>query len=206
VVPQIAPIFGREPVNINENIKPASFLTNILNRNYIVPELNILLRKVSGQLKGTGIEIRYLDANLPFIKGFPLWPHLSHNDGKKIDISFVYEDELNVVKNKSKSISGYGVFEKPFENEMNQTKICKRNGNPFYDFSRYLTFGTKNKNLKFSIEGNRLLLNVLVDQPQTSKIFIEPHLKQRLKLTSQKIRFHGCKSVRHDDHIHLQIR
>ena len=35
-------------------------------------------------------------------------------------------------------------------------------------------------------------------------IFIEPHLKNRLKIGNNRIRFHGCKAVRHDDHIHFQ--
>jgi len=65
--------------------------------------------------------------------------------------------------------------------------------------------GTKNKQLKFSIKGNHLLLNALLAQAQTSKIFIEPHLKKRLELANKKLRFQGCKATRHDDHIHLQI-
>ena len=30
--------------------------------------------------------------------------------------------------------------------------------------------------------------------------------KTRLLLTSDKIRFHGCQAVRHDDHIHVQLK
>ena len=38
------------------------------------------------------------------------------------------------------------------------------------------------------------------------KIFIEPHLKTRWGLKNyQKIRYHGCHAVRHDDHIHVQL-
>jgi len=40
----------------------------------------------------------------------------------------------------------------------------------------------------------------------TGKIFIEPHLVKRLKLASNKIRFQGCRAVRHDDHLHVQLR
>jgi len=205
IVPKVAPIFGREQIVITQNIKPASFIINILNRNYIVPELNILLNKTALQLNNTGIDIKYLDANFPFIDDFPLWPHLSHNDGKKIDLSFVYEDENGVLINKTKSTTGYGVFEAPMKNEINQTEICKNKGYWFYDFTKYISMGTKNQHLKFSIKGNLLLLNALLAQNKIGKIFIEPHLKQRLKLRHQKIRFQGCKAVRHDDHIHLQL-
>ena len=45
----------------------------------------------------------------------------------------------------------------------------------------------------------------MLKNSNTHKIFIEPHLKQRLGIKNQKVRFHGCGAVRHDDHIHLQI-
>ena len=48
-------------------------------------------------------------------------------------------------------------------------------------------------------------ISILCKSPLTQKVFIESHLKDRMKLQYSKIRFHGCKAVRHDDHIHLQI-
>ena len=33
-----------------------------------------------------------------------------------------------------------------------------------------------------------------------------PHLKARLGLNSNKVRFHGCHAVRHDDHFHVQLK
>ena len=88
IVPEIAPFFGREKVTNSEKIKPTNFMTILLNRNYVQPKLNELLNETGKKLSGTNIEIHYLDANFPFINKFPLLPHLSHNDGKKIDISF----------------------------------------------------------------------------------------------------------------------
>jgi hypothetical protein len=38
------------------------------------------------------------------------------------------------------------------------------------------------------------------------KIFLEPHLAQRLGVSSPLIRFQGCNAARHDDHIHVQVR
>jgi murein endopeptidase len=49
------------------------------------------------------------------------------------------------------------------------------------------------------------LVEILASEKSIGKIFIEPHLKTRLKLTTPKIRFHGCRAVRHDDHIHVQL-
>ena len=42
VIPLAAPFFGREKVRHNDKIKPANYITVLLNRNYIVPELNNL--------------------------------------------------------------------------------------------------------------------------------------------------------------------
>jgi hypothetical protein len=38
------------------------------------------------------------------------------------------------------------------------------------------------------------------------KILLEPHLKARLGLDSDLIRFQGCGAARHDDHIHVESR
>jgi len=146
----------------------------------------------------------YLDANFPFINKFPLLPHLSHSDGKKIDLSFLYSD-TGKISNKKPAVSGYGIFEKPKKNEYNQITICKRKGYWQYDFPKYLTFGSFNTDLKFSSKATKHLLKIILKEPTTQKVFIEPHLKSRLNLKNSKIRFHGCKAVRHDDHIHLQI-
>lgn len=58
-----------------------------------------------------GIQVVYLDTNFPFINKFPLLPHLSHSDGKKIDVSLIYKDEKGKLTNKKPSVSGYGVYD-----------------------------------------------------------------------------------------------
>ena len=154
IIPLISPVFGREKVKHTDKIKPTNYMTVLLNRNYVSPKLNDLLSKTGKKLNGTNIEIHYLDANFPFIDKFPLLPHLGHDDGKKIDISLVYETENGIIINKQKSISGYGVFETPKPNEYDQIKKCLKK-NFLYDFPKYLTFGEINKNLVFSEKGTK---------------------------------------------------
>lgn len=48
-------------------------------------------------------------------------------------------------------------------------------------------------------------LQILIEDKRVEKLFIEPHLKTRLRVESPKIRFQGCRSARHDDHIHFQL-
>ena len=206
IVPLLAPLFGREKIKHTPNIRPAFFLTDLLNRNYVRPELNTLLHQAENTLAGTGIRIHYLDANFPFINGFPLLPHLSHNDGKKIDIAFIYETEDGKISCTQKSVSGYGVFEKPRPDEYNQIKKCLSKGYKHYGFTKYLTLGKINRDLIFSTTGTKQLIQSFLKSPLTGKIFIEPHLKHRLRLTDPRIRYQGCRSVRHDDHIHIQLK
>ena len=206
IVPWIAPIFGREKVQHTDRIKPTNYMTVLLNRNYVRPALNDLLLSTTKKLNKSGIEIRYLDANFPFINKFPLLPHLSHNDGKKIDISLIYETNNGAITTSQKSISGYGVFEDPKSNEYNQIDQCLNNGYFQYDYPKYVTFGKINKELVFSQKGTKILIESILTNKNLGKLFIEPHLKTRMNLVNKKIRYHGCKAVRHDDHIHIQLK
>ena len=180
-------------------------MTVILNRNYVVPDVNLILNNVQDEISGKDIQVNYLDANFPFVVGFPLLPHLSHNDGRKLDLSLVYESPEGKISIKQKSRSGYGVFEGPKKGEFDQITKCKISTYKHYDYSKYLSFGETNKELQFSSKGTKALVTSLLKQPQIEKLFIEPHLKTRLNLNHNKVRFHGCRSVRHDDHIHIQV-
>ena len=206
IVPLLAPIFGREKVKHTKGIKPTNYMTVLLNRNYVRPSLNTLLQNTEKELKDTGIEIHYLDANFPFINKFPLLPHLSHNDGEKIDISLIYETTNGEISTAQKSVSGYGVFESPKPHEYNQIAKCINQGYFQYDYPKYLTLGSINKELIFSNTGTKILVMSLLKNNLLGKLFIEPHLKQRLNLKNSRVRYQGCGAVRHDDHIHLQLK
>ena len=207
IVPLTAPIFGREKIKETNLVKANTFFTKLMNRNYVKPALNVSLSEISARLnkKYPNTKLVYLDANFPFIDKFPLLPHISHNNGKKIDISLIYEDNNGVVTNKKPSISGYGAYEGPRKGEHNQIAVCKNRGKWQYDFPKYLTFGSINKNIKFSEKATKQLVLEIVKQKNVSMLLIEPHLKTRMGLTNSKIRYHGCHAVRHDDHIHFQI-
>lgn len=205
IVPFIASFFGREKIICSEKIQPTNQMTIILNRNYVKPELNTFLKRVESNLTNTNVTINFLDANFPFFDGFPLLPHLSHNDGNKLDLSLVYETKNGKITDKQKSNSGYGVFEEPNSKEFNQINKCLSNGYFQYDYPKYLTFGIKNRELVFSKKGTKVLIEAILKEENLGKLFIEPHLKERLQLKNVKIRYHGCRAVRHDDHIHIQL-
>jgi len=202
IIPPVAKLLGRVQLPVfNEQLKPRNLVYPICFRNYVNPELKTILVKTS---KESNISITYLDANFPFMDGFPLLPHLSHNDGKKIDLSFMYLDETGQPTDKKPSISGYGVFSNPEANHTSEACVSK--GYWQYDYPKYLTFGST-RDLSLDDKKTKILIRHLIDKPQVQKVFIEPHLKQSLGLNNvSKIRFHGCRAVRHDDHIHVQTK
>ena len=144
LVPYVAKYFGREPIIENHRIQAHTLLTKLLNRNYVTSDFQGILQSISTdfQKKHQGIKLIYLDANFPFFDGFPLFPHLSHSDGKKLDISFIYELPNSAVTNKKPTLSGYGFFEGPKKTEFNQTKDCLDRGHLQYDITKYITLGT----------------------------------------------------------------
>ena len=207
IIPQLAKQFGRVALPIyatkNVPIKPATLLTCIANRHYVKPALLKIVKNVAKENKGT--ELIYLDANFPFIDGFPLLPHKSHNDGQKVDIAFNYLDgTTKKTVNRTPTLFGYGYCEAPKKGEYNQPQICANKGYWQYDLLEKITW--QDKNYVFDAKVTKQLILKFTRQSKIKKIFIEPHLKQRLGLQKEnKIRFHGCGAVRHDDHIHVQL-
>lgn len=206
IIPEIASIYGREKIKSNSIVQPHSLFYSWSNRNYVTPELHQVLQNIGDKMSAqyTGIKLVYLDANFPFLDGFPLLPHRYHNDGKKIDITFVYQDGSELT-NKKPSFSGYGVFEPPLVEEWNQINQCLQTGYSQYEFTKFITFGSIHPQLTFSEAVNReFLINLLADD-NVHTIFLEPHLKTRLGLENEKFVYHGCGTVRHDDHIHIEV-
>ncbi|MBO9703875.1 MAG: hypothetical protein J7604_26950 [Sporocytophaga sp.] len=211
IVPPVASLFGRVPLPMfsSNHLKPLNRITCLLNRNYVKPDLKsaVLNASVKMNKKYPGTEVSYLDACFPFINKFPLIPHLSHNDGKKLDLAFFYIDKSSGQEgDESPSFIGYGICEEPRSGEVNTAEFCNDKGYLQYSFLKYIIPQNKKSDFKFDAERTRILVELLANEEAVSKIFIEPHLKQRLSLQSGKIRFHGCQAVRHDDHIHFQIK
>ncbi len=158
-------------------------------------------------IKYPGTTLNYLDANFPFFNKFPLIPHLSHNDGKKLDLSFCYFNATTGERtNECPSFIGYGVCEEPQLKEINTADCCMKEGYWQYSFLTGVVSQKRKKDFTFDGERTKVLVNLFAEEPYIKKIFIEPHLKMRLRVSSEKIRFHGCQAVRHDDHIHVQIQ
>ena len=211
IVPLMAKPFGRVPLPIFEdgNLKPGNIWICLLNRNYVKPQLREIAYKVAASMNGKypGTTINYLDANFPFIDRFPLLPHLSHDDGKKLDLSFQYNSSLTgIATDDIPSFIGYGICEEPKDGEEDTPRYCGNMGYWQYNLLRNVVSQAHKNEYAFDNGRTRDLVNYFASHKALGKIFLEPHLKTRLGLTSNKIRFHGCQAVRHDDHIHVQLK
>jgi hypothetical protein len=208
----IAPAFGRVPISCfdtdDAKLAVRSPLFCALNRNFVTLKMRTAALALASNMdkKFSGTKTLILDGNFPFIDGFPLLPHLSHSDGKKLDIAFYYAASGSYLPGRTRSPIGYFAFEQP---EKGAELPCA-------DRSDMLTFRWNFNYLQsvfpsYQLDGERTkeALRWLAtdgDSYGVEKIFVEPYLAQRLKVKNERIRFQGCRAARHDDHIHFQVR
>jgi len=209
----IAPSFGRVPLpcHAKEDAELAvqSTLYCVLNRHYVTPELKQvvgdLAKHMAARFPGTRLNV--LDANFPFFDGFPLLPHLSHSDGRKLDLAFFYKDRDSQAQiRETRSPIGYWAFEEPKSSVRGRCTGRSDILSLRWDMDWFQVF---NQDYQLDERRTVAVLRWLVGEGAkrgVSKVFIEPHLAARLGVRSKFIRFQGCRAARHDDHIHFQIR
>jgi len=207
-------------------VKPRNIFYVLLNRNYLQSQLLPEVQKVTQQMntKYPGTIVFYLDANFPLewnwltlflqylglirsrVDAFPLYPHLSHWDGKKLDLNFLYTKE-GKPGCYTPSWLGYGGLEPPQAGEINIPCQCQAYW--FYNVWAHLQRinpcqprSLINKSLRLDTERTRFLINQFLAQPSTQVVLLESHLDQRLKVGG-RTRLACCHAVRHDDHFHI---
>ncbi|WP_299752432.1 hypothetical protein [uncultured Tateyamaria sp.] len=196
----IAPNFGRVALNCFEtgSLQVQSWMYCALNRNYVAPELRDVLLETAEELdrQYPGTETLVLDANFPFLDGFPLLPHLSHDDGGKVDLAFFYRDETGYLPGATRSPIGYFAFE-PGPTNCTPRWLTLR-----WDFHIIQPLW---RDYELDEARTAAVLRILSNNERVGKTFTEPHLVQSLLVAHPRIRFQGCRAARHDDHIHFQL-
>jgi hypothetical protein len=128
----------------------------------------------------------------------PMPPHVSHGDGRQVDLALFYEDRQRRPRPPPTS-SGYGGFEPP---RREAERVCIGVGG--HHDARDLPSGQP---WRLAEEPTADLIRHLSAESGVRRIFIEPHLKARLGFArDSKVRFAGCKVARHDDHLHVDFR
>lgn len=186
----------------------ASPLTCLLNRHYVTPGTHGAVASLAEHMNARfpGTLTQTLDAGFPFLVGFPLLPHLSHDDGRKVDLAFYYKGaDATYQRGALASPLGYWGFTPPAPGE---PQPCAGE--------------TKGLSLRWDTDWFQPLVrdDLTMDEARTkaalqwltaegkehgvARILLEPHLTSRLGLASDMIRFQGCAAARHDDHIHVE--
>ncbi len=212
IVPPLAAIGGRVPLPCgfgpDRHYAAGNVLYCALNRNYVDPRLRSMIDALARHMDEVypGTRTLYLDANFPFFDDYPLFPHLSHDDGRKLDLAFYYDDAAGqYLPGALRSPIGYWGFEQPAGSDQS---ACR---------------GKAGFDLRWNMDWLQPLLpGLTLDAGRTrdavawlvsagseygvDKLFLEPYLARRLGVGSPLLRFQGCHAARHDDHIHVQIR
>lgn len=205
LVPPLARQFGRVPLPIfsEQTLRPLNYGFVLLNRHYVQPELHELSLDVAREMdrRFPRTVTAYLDANFPFFDGFPLLPHLSHDDGRKLDLAFYYE----YAPRSAPTLIGYGSYEEARRDEKFITPICYAEGSWWYGLIGRIYRKSLRRDLRLDTARTSTMIELLARDRRTGKLFLEPHLKTRWRLNYGKVRFQGCHAVRHDDHVHVQL-
>jgi len=209
IAPKLARVAGRVALpcfdTSDAGLAALTPLTCLLNRNYVTPATASALYALARDLQAThpGTNVRYLDAAFPFDAGMPLLPHLSHGDGRKVDLAFFYmRGDLGYQAGLAPSPIGYWGFEQP---PAGSQEPCQQS--PFMTLRWDMTWlQTLWPEAELDQERTHAMLQWLVGPGRhhgVEKVLLEPHLENSLGLDSDLIRFQGCRAARHDDHLHV---
>lgn len=199
IVPPLAERLGRTRLPCNAS----PFLGCALNRTYARPAVADVMAGLNAEMARTypGSGITILDTGFPFFDGFPLIPHLSHKDGRKVDLAFFYRDAATEQPVPSGAPSPIGYFR--FERLPAGLRPTCRSSPLRWDFA---WFQPARAAWQLDEQRTRAMILWLKKRTEVTKILLEPHLADRLGVAGGKVRFQGCFAARHDDHFHVEIR
>ncbi len=201
VIPPIARHFDRVPLNcFPKDDKPygaGSSLYCLFNRNYVRSDIRTTIETIAQRLVEhyPGTELTYLDAAFPFGSIVPMPPHLSHNDGRKIDFALFYAG--------SSKGGAWPIGYWAFSNTLPSVADPCPNGGMMRWQMDWLQPLLPHLPLD-KVRTRALVTEILATGPQ--KTFLEPSLVEALDLKGRGIIFAGCHAARHDDHVHAQWR
>ena len=174
----------------------------LLQRHYVRagPRAALVETAETLQAQFPGTVVRFMEASWPTGKR-PMPPHLSHGDGRQVDLALFYRDREGRPLTRAPTRSGYGAYEPPLKNG---SRRCT--GATARPAKIAAPDPPKDRAWRLDEVRTAALVRLLAAHPKVRRIFIEPHLKARLGLSSlRKVRFAGCKAARHDDHIHVDF-
>lgn len=196
-----APLFGRVALPCTgDPLRMQSVFYCVTMRNFVTPEMAAVAQDAAARVaeEHPGTVTLALDGGFPFLNGMPLLPHLSHDDGEKLDFALYYTDPAGTyLPGQTRSPVGYWAFEGADPAACPPVRLTTRWGmgwlQPLWP------------DRPMEPARTAALVRAFLDDPRVGKVFLEPPLAARLGLAHDKLRFQGCRAARHDDHIHTQL-
>ncbi len=146
-------------------------------------------------------QLRFMDASGPEgVKPFP--PHLSHGDGRQIDLALYFLDRQGQPMDayaEARRSSRYWPAEPPRPGEELACPHGREGPAEKPDPPAERTW-------RLDEARTKALIEALIADRRVKRILIEPHLERRLGFWGHpKLRFAGCRAARHDDHLHVDF-
>jgi hypothetical protein len=189
------------PCDARGALRPARPIFCLLRRNFVTREARAGLERAAAAVsrRYPGSVVLYMDAS--WERGVrPMPPHLSHGDGREVDLAIFYADREGApLSGPPDTLNGYGRYEPPRQGEPLPCKGVRRAGDQ----------GDPPPSRRWRLDEGRtrLLLTSLAGDRAVKRVLIEEHLEKRLGLWGHpKVRFQGCHAGRHDDHLHVDFR
>jgi hypothetical protein len=191
----------RLPCDQTGAIRPARRFYCTANRHFVTPTARLSIHDAAEKMarRFPGTPITYMEASWPSGKR-PMPPHLSHGDGREVDISIYYESlDGKPLAAPYKGWIGFNAFEPP--RKASERVACPRGS--AHDKGKD---PGPDRKWRMDEARTRALLKIFVEDKRVRRVLIEPHLEKRLGFNGHpKVRFAGCNAARHDDHLHVDF-
>ncbi len=172
-------------------------------RHFVTPPVRGALIAAARTMRDRypGETLRFMDASGPTGRK-PFEPHLSHGDGRQIDLALYYTDVAGRPLHRfpdTRRYGGYYPAEPPGPGEQIACPGGRKGRAEKPD-------PPANRPWRLDEARTQLLIETLVADPRVRRVLLEPHLERRLGLWGNpKVRFAGCQAARHDDHLHVDF-
>lgn len=189
------------PCDGSEPMAPAVSRYCRLDRHFMTPSGRDALVDAGRELANRypGATLKFMDASGPDGET-PFHPHLSHGDGRQIDLALFYETLEGEPMSEFPDMArgGYRAAEPPRPGDPVMCVGINRSGDK--------PDPPADRNWRLDDERTRALVEILIADPRVRRVLIEPHLERRFGLWGHpKLRFAGCQAARHDDHLHVDF-
>jgi len=211
LIPMMSGWFGMERLPcFTENRTPLAartVLTCLSGRNYVQPHVLDTLSDVANKIHRVypKLTLHYLDASFPF-RGPPLFPHMAHNDGLSVDMSFFWKRKDSDTPVESPSPIGYfGYVAPPYDRQCAPPFLFL--GLIPVDLRHDLTWlQSMLPDHVIDLKQTRSLIGFFTARNEVEQIVIEPHLLKRMGDSKGKLVKNLCDQARHDDHFHMDFK